>query len=61
MADGDSRSGVGRAAEPHEPATGHGGKKLDPTPPPDHQDFVEARAPGLAAIRSKLASRRKQR
>jgi hypothetical protein len=31
----------------------------DPTPPPDHADFVEVRSAGLRAVRENLARRRK--
>ena len=61
MPDLDPRSRADRAAESPVPPAGYGGQDLDPTPPPDHDDFVEARAPGLAAIRSRLAARRKKR
>jgi hypothetical protein len=33
--------------------------QLDPTPPPDHEGFVEVRALGFRAVRQKLAGRRK--
>jgi hypothetical protein len=37
-----------------------GGGTLDPTPPPDHEGFIEARAVGLRALRARLAKRRKK-
>jgi hypothetical protein len=61
MPDVDPRSGADRAAESPVPPAAYGGKNLDPAPPPDHDEFVEARAAGLAAIRSRLAARRKKR
>jgi hypothetical protein len=37
------------------------GYNLDPTPPPDHENFVELRSAGLRAVRENLARRRKKR
>ena len=31
----------------------------DPTPPPDHAEFVEVRSAGLRAVRENLARRKK--
>ena len=38
-----------------------GGKKLDPTPPPDHEDYLEARANGLRATRERREQRRRKK
>ena len=38
-----------------------GGKKLDATPPPDHEDYLEARANGLRAIRERREKRRRKK
>lgn len=35
--------------------------QADPTPPPDHDGFVEARSNGLRAVRANLARRQKTR
>jgi hypothetical protein len=34
---------------------------LDPTPPPDHEGFVEASADGLRAIRERREKRRRKK
>lgn len=34
--------------------------QLDPTPPPDHEDFLAARAAGFRSMRRNLAQRRKR-
>lgn len=60
MTERTPESGTPPAAAPALPRGEYGEQKLDPTPPPDHGDFVEARGLGLAAIRSRLASRRKK-
>jgi hypothetical protein len=60
MTDRNSESGTPPAARPVLPRGEYGGQMLDSTPPPDHGDFVEARDLGLAAIRARLASRRKK-
>jgi hypothetical protein len=50
-----------RPASPADPPprVSREGQKLDPTPPPDHQGFVEARSNGLRAMRENLARRKK--
>ncbi|HEX2201920.1 MAG TPA: hypothetical protein VHG91_01415 [Longimicrobium sp.] len=35
-------------------------RPLDPTPPEDHDEFVELRSRGLRAIRAQLEKRRKR-
>jgi hypothetical protein len=42
------------------PQGSRGGRKLDPTPPPDHDDYVEARANGLRATRERREKRRRK-
>lgn len=42
-------------------APGYSGKVLDTTPPPDHQDYVEARANGLRATRERREKRRRKK
>lgn len=39
----------------------YGGKKLDSTPPPDHEDYLEARANGLRATRERREKRRRKK
>lgn len=34
--------------------------KLDPTPPPDHEDFLEVRALSFRALKKNLEKRRKK-
>ena len=60
MTNRDTRPGTAGPAATTTRAV-YGGKKLDPTPPADHDGFVQARALGLAAARAKLAARRKKR
>jgi hypothetical protein len=59
----ESRTSVpGNEAAPPTAAVGYpGGKKLDPAPPPDHEDYVEARANGLRATRERREKRRRNR
>ena len=40
---------------------GSSGKLLDPTPPPDHEDYVEVRANGLRAVRERREKRRRKK
>jgi hypothetical protein len=60
MAKRDPKPGVQGATPPPPSHEMYGGKKLDLTPPADHDNFVEAREQGLAAIRARLAERRKR-
>jgi len=38
-----------------------GSRKLDATPPPDHEDYLEARANGLRATRERREKRRRKK
>jgi len=42
-----------------EPRTHYAGQKLDRTPPPDHEAFVEVRARGLQALRQRRTKRKR--
>jgi len=54
-------SASGNEAAPGTPSPGaYGVKPLDPTPPPDHDDYLEARANGLRAIRERREKRRRK-
>jgi|1186.fasta_scaffold139113_2 hypothetical protein len=59
----ESRTGAsGNKSAPPAPSEGFfGGNKLDPTPPPDHDDYVEARANGLSATRERRERRRRKK
>jgi hypothetical protein len=48
-------------APPIAPGGSAGGKKLDPTPPPDHDDYLEARANGLRGTRERREQRRRKK
>jgi hypothetical protein len=53
-------SASGKETTPPVPARGYSGPRvLDPTPPPDHADFVEVRANGLRATRERREKRRR--
>jgi len=55
-------STAGSETTPPTGVRGHsGGRKLDPTPPPDHEDYVEARANGLRATRERREKRRRKK
>ena len=59
MVDKNPEAGMPAAPVPA-PRGEYEGQKLDPVPPADHADFVEARSLGLAAIRSRLAAQQKR-